>query len=121
MEIRKVNIQSKLNEISDFWNPKIVGEMNGQFIKLAKFKGNFVRHKHEQEDELFFVISGTLYIELTDKTHQLNPGDFIIIPKGTQHKPYAPEIVEVMLFEPGSTINTGDKKNEFTIQSPEKI
>lgn len=121
MEINKVNVQSKLNTFKEYWTPKIVGELNNQFVKIAKFKGEFVMHKHEQEDELFYVINGKLFIELADKTLELNTGEFVIIPKGVEHKPYAPEEVSVMLFEPATTLNTGNTKNDLTISNLDKI
>jgi len=121
MEINKVNLNSKLKTFSEFWTPKIVGELNNQLIKIAKFKGEFVMHKHEQEDELFYVIDGKLFIELRDKTLELNTGEFVIIPKGIEHKPYAPEEVSVMLFEPLTTLNTGNTTSELTISDLDKI
>ena len=121
MEIKKVNLLSKLDTFSDYWSPKIVGELNNQLVKVAKLKGEFVMHKHEQEDELFFVIDGKLFIELTDKILELNSGEFVVIPKGVEHKPYAPDEVSVMLFEPASTLNTGNTENEFTISDLDKI
>lgn len=121
MEINKVNLHSKLKTFNEYWTPKIVGELNDQFVKIAKFKGEFVMHKHEQEDELFYVIDGKLFIALVDKTLELNTGEFVIIPKGVEHKPYAPEEVSVMLFEPASTLNTGNTKNELTVSDLDKI
>ena len=108
MEIQKVNIQEKLGLFSDHWNPRIVGELNGQHVKLAKFQGEFIWHKHDNEDEMFLVLEGNFKMELRDKTIQLNKGDFIIIPKGVEHKPSAQNQVQVMLFEPATTLNTGD-------------
>ena len=93
---------------------KIVGELNKQMVKIAKFKGEFVMHKHEQEDELFYVINGKLFIELADKTLELNTGEFVIIPKGVEHKPHAEEECHIMLIEPRGIINTGEIKNELT-------
>jgi len=121
MEINKVNLQSKLKTFNEYWTPKIVGELNDQYVKIAKFKGEFAMHEHEQEDELFYVINGKLFIELRDKTLELNSGEFVIIPKGLEHKPYAPEEVSVMLFEPASTLNTGNIENELTISKLDKI
>jgi len=121
MEINKVNLQSKLKTFNEYWTPKIVGELNNQFVKIAKFKGEFVMHKHAHEDELFYVINGKLFIELIDKTLELNSGEFVVIPKGTDHKPYAPEEVSVMLFEPASTLNTGNVDNELTVSDLDKI
>jgi len=121
MNIKKVNLNSKLKTFSEYWTPKIVGELNNQFVKIAKFKGEFVMHKHEQEDEFFYVIDGKLFIELVDKTLELNTGEFVVIPKGVKHKPYAPEEVSVMLFEPATTLNTGNTKNELTVSDLDKI
>lgn len=121
MEINKVNLNSKLKTFNEYWTPKIVGELNNQSVKIAKFKGEFVMHKHEAEDELFYVLDGKLFIELIDKTLELNSGEFVIIPKGTEHKPYAPEEVSVMLFEPASTLNTGNTENEFTVSDLDRI
>lgn len=121
MEINKVNLHSKLNTFSEHWSPKIIGEMNNQLVKIAKLKGEFPKHHHEKEDELFYVIEGILYIELENKTLELNAGEFVIIPKGTAHKPYAPEEVHVLLFEPASTLNTGNINNNYTKTDLEKI
>jgi mannose-6-phosphate isomerase-like protein (cupin superfamily) len=114
MEIKKVNLEEKLNLFSAHWSPKIIGELNGQFVKIAKFKGEFIMHSHEKEDELFYVLHGELFIELKDSTLHLKAGEFVIIPKGTMHKPYAPEEASVLLFEPVSTLNTGEVKNDLT-------
>ena len=121
IEINKVNLKSRLDLINNFWSPKIVGELNGQHVKIAKFKGEFVMHNHQDEDELFFVINGTLYIELKSKVLELKSGEFIIIPKGVDHKPYSKNEVSVLLFEPKSTLNTGNVNNEFTISNIKKI
>lgn len=121
MGIDKVNLRSKLQTFSEYWTPKIVGELNQQLVKIAKFKGEFVMHQHEHEDELFYVIDGQLFIELEDKTLELNPGEFVVIPRGTNHKPYAPQEVSVMLFEPASTLNTGNVNNDLTVSDPDKI
>ena len=121
MEINKVNLQDKLDTFTEYWNPKIVGELNNQQVKLAKFKGNFINHKHDLEDELFLVLSGILYIKLEHKTLELNAGEFVIIPKGVLHQPYAPEEVSVMLFEPMTTVNTGDNTNDLTVNVLDRI
>ncbi len=121
MEIKKVNLQAKLNTFNAHWTPKIVGQLNNQLVKVAKFKGEFVMHHHEQEDELFYVIEGKLFIELLNETLELNAGEFVIIPKGTNHKPYAPEEVSVLLFEPATTLNTGNTKNDLTVSNLDKI
>ena len=121
MEINIVNLQSKLDTFNAHWTPKIIGELNNQLVKIAKFKGEFVMHSHEHEDELFYVIYGKLYIELVDKTLELNPGEFVVIPKGVEHKPYAPEEAGVLLFEPSYTLNTGNIENELTVTDLDKI
>ena len=108
MKPEKINIQHKLNLFNDYWNPRIVGKLNGQLVKLVKFKGAFVWHKHDNEDEMFLVVSGQFNMELRDETITINENDFIIIPKGTEHRPVAENEVHVMLFEPDSTLNTGD-------------
>ena len=114
MNIDKVNITQKLALFNDHWNPRIVGELNGQHVKLVKLHGEFTWHKHDEEDEMFFVIKGTLLMELRDRTIEISPGEFIIIPKGTEHKPTSKEEVHIMLFEPAGTLNTGNQQNEFT-------
>ncbi len=121
MSIEKINIAEKLSLFNDFWNPRIVGELNRQHIKLVKFKGEFVWHKHENEDELFLVISGTLKMEFRDKIVEVKPNEFIIVPKGIEHKPAAENEVSVMLFEPNTTLNTGNMKGELTRENLEKI
>ena len=112
--MEKVIIAEKLKLFSEYWSPKIVGELNGQHVKLAKFQGEFVWHKHDNEDEMFLVIEGILKMELRDKTITINKNEFLIIPKGTEHRPVAEKEVSVMLFEPSSTLNTGDTENELT-------
>jgi len=121
MQIVKINIANKLSLFHDYWNPRIAGELNGQHIKLVKFKGDFVWHKHDHEDEMFLVVKGSFIMELRDRSIQINEGEFIIIPKGTEHRPVASEEVHVMLFEPASTVNTGDEKNELTREKLETI
>ena len=106
---------------NEHWSPKIVGELNNQQIKLVKFLGNFVWHKHDEEDELFFVVKGTFVMELRDKNIELMEGEFLIVPKGIEHRPVAAEEVWVMLFEPTSTLNTGNVHNERTKAELEKI
>jgi len=108
MEIQKISITEKLSKINDHWNPRIVGELNGQHIKLVKAKGEFDWHKHDNEDEMFMVIKGEFEMELRDKTLLIHEDEFIIIPKGVEHRPVVKEEVHIMLFEPASTINTGD-------------
>jgi mannose-6-phosphate isomerase-like protein (cupin superfamily) len=112
--MEKINIINKLNLFQDHWNPRIIGELNGQHVKLAKLKGEFIWHSHEKEDELFYVIKGCLKMEFRDRVEILQPGEMIIVPRGVDHKPVAVEEVHIMLFEPASTINTGDIENERT-------
>jgi len=121
-KIKTVNLKQKFNSFNEHWTPKIVAELNGQHVKLAKLKGEFVMHKHDEEDELFLVQKGVLYIELKEETLEIKAGEFVVIPKGVEHKPYAPEEVEVLLFEPASTLNTGDQANhELTVSNLEKL
>lgn len=117
MGIQKINIEKKLRTFSEVWTPKIVGELNGQWVKVAKFKGEFVRHAHVDEDELFWVISGQLHIHLDDETLILNPGEMVIIPRGVAHQPIAPTETHVVLFEPKTTRNTGDQTTDHTTES----
>ncbi|MGE5457910.1 MAG: cupin domain-containing protein [Methanococcaceae archaeon] len=117
----KINLSEKFSLFSAYWDPKIIGELNGQYVKLAKLQGSFVWHKHDQEDELFFVIRGKLIIEFRDRTEELNEGEMIIVPRGFDHKPVAMEEVHVMLFEPVSTLNTGNMDNEMTKNELDKI
>jgi mannose-6-phosphate isomerase-like protein (cupin superfamily) len=112
--MEKVIIAEKLKLFSEYWSPKIVGELNGQHIKLVKFQGEFVWHKHDDEDEMFLVIEGVLKMELRDKTIEIHKNEFLIVPKGTEHRPVADEEVAVMLFEPASTLNTGNTESELT-------
>jgi mannose-6-phosphate isomerase-like protein (cupin superfamily) len=114
MPIEKVNIIEKLSRFTDYWNPRVAGELNGQQVKLVKFNGDFIWHKHDLEDEMFLVVKGSFTMELRDRSLKINEGEFIIIPKGTEHRPRATEEVHIMLFEPASTLNTGNEKNELT-------
>ena len=119
--MNKVNILEKLNQINDFWNPRIAGELNGQHIRLVKIKGEFAFHKHDNEDEMFLVIKGTLKLDFKDKLIEVSKGEFIIVPKGVLHRPIADQEVHLMMFVAASNINTGNIKNEFTLESLEKI
>jgi len=116
-----INIQEKFSLFSEFWSPKIVGELNGQYVKVVKLKGEFVWHKHDHEDEMFLVIKGVLKIEFRDRTETIHENEFIIVPKGIEHKPIADEEVWVMLFEPKETLNTGDVTSAFTKENLESI
>ncbi len=119
--MEKVNLEQKFGLFSEHWSPKIVGELNGQHVKLAKLKGEFIWHKHENEDELFFVVKGILKMEFRNKTVYVHENEFIIVPKGTEHRPVTDEEVLVMLFEPISTVNTGNENTELTKTILEKI
>jgi mannose-6-phosphate isomerase-like protein (cupin superfamily) len=121
MGIEKINIAEKLAQVHDTWNPRIAGELNGQYVKLVKVNGEFIWHRHDDEDEMFLLVKGNFTIQLRDKTIELQPGEFVIIPKGVEHKPVAYGEAEVMLFEPASTLNTGNIKNERTRQTLEKL
>lgn len=116
-----INIQEKFALFSDHWSPKKVGELNGQQILLAKIKGEFVFHQHDDEDELFMVIKGSLDIELKDKIVSLQEGEFYIVPKGVAHKPIAKEEVYLLLFEPLTTKHTGDIIADITVETYESI
>ncbi|MGU9939145.1 cupin domain-containing protein [Empedobacter brevis] len=119
--MNKVTLSEKFSLFSEYWSPKIVGKLNGQHVKLVKLNGEFVWHKHDNEDEMFFVIDGTLKIEFRDKIITLHKDEFLIIPKGTEHKPVAEEEVLVMLFEPATTLNTGDAENQLTKHQLDRI
>ena len=121
MKIEKINISDKLSLFDDYWNPRIVGELNGQYVKLVKFKGEFVWHKHENEDEMFLVVKGEFKMELRQKIIDIKEGELIIIPRGTEHRPTASEEVHIMLFEPMSTLNTGNVEDKLTKNMLEKI
>jgi mannose-6-phosphate isomerase-like protein (cupin superfamily) len=117
----KVNVSQKLSLFNDHWNPRIAGELNGQHVKLAKFRGEFIWHTHKNEDELFYVLNGEFTMEYRDRSILVKEKEFIIVPRGTEHRPVADNEVAVMLFEPISTLNTGDQKGERTRDSLEKI
>jgi mannose-6-phosphate isomerase-like protein (cupin superfamily) len=117
----KINVADKFSSISDYWNPRIAGELNGQMVKLVKFKGEFVWHKHDDEDEMFYVVEGEFDMELRDKTITIRENEFIIIPRGIEHRPVAQQEVSVILFEPATTLNTGDQRNQMTKEVLERI
>ncbi len=119
--MEKINLAQKLSMIKEHWSPKIVGEVNDVYIKLVKFKGEFVWHFHEAEDELFFVVKGTMLMKLRDKDIELEEGECIIIPKGVEHMPVSDGEVQVMLIESKSTLNTGNIQSERTVKEPERI
>ena len=117
----KVNLAEKFALFADHWSPKVVGELNGQQVKLVKFVGEFVWHKHDAEDELFLVVAGSFRMEFRDRTVNLSAGEFLIVPRGVEHRPVADEEVQVLLFEPASTLNTGDTRNERTVDHLERL
>lgn len=119
--IEVINIQKKFNQIKEYWVPGIVGELNDHQIRLAKFKGEFCQHKHDNEDEMFLVVKGEIEIELTDKNINVSQGEFVIIPKGNVHKPIAQDEALVLMFEKSSAKNTGNIKDERTMQVIPKI
>ena len=119
--MEKVNLAQKFSLFSGVWQPKIAGEINDSYLKLVKVKGEFVWHHHEQEDELFLVVQGTLRMRLRDRDVLLREGEFLIVPRGVEHLPIAEEEVHVLLFEPKSTLNTGNVRNERTIAELERI
>ncbi len=117
----KVNLAEKFALFAEHWSPKIVGELNGQHVKLVKFQGDFVWHKHDQEDELFFVVKGRFRMDFRDRQVWLEEGEFLIVPRGVEHRPVAEEEVHVLLFEPATTLNTGDVRGERTVDVPQRI
>jgi mannose-6-phosphate isomerase-like protein (cupin superfamily) len=119
--MEKINVPEKLDLFDDYWNPRIVAELNGQYVKLAKFMGDFVWHTHDNEDEMFYVVSGELTIEFRDKTVHLKEKEFMVVPRGVEHRPSAQKEVHVLLFEPKQTLNTGNINNELTRDNLEKI
>jgi mannose-6-phosphate isomerase-like protein (cupin superfamily) len=119
--MHKVNLREKLALFSDQWKPKIVGELNGQLLKLVKFQGPFVWHHHDDEDELFLVVKGRFRMEFQDRHVWLEEGEFLIVPRGVEHRPVADEEAHVLLFEPSSTLNTGNVHNEQTVTQLERM
>jgi len=117
----KVNINDKLALFDEYWKPKIVGELNGQMVKLVKFKDEFVWHHHEAEDEMFLILKGRLLMEFRERNVWVEEGEFIIVPRGIEHRPVAEEEVHVMLFEPATTLNTGNAESELRLEMLEKI
>lgn len=119
--MEKVNLIDKFGLFTEHWSPKVVGELNGQQVKLAKFQGEFIWHHHEHEDELFLVVKGSFEMEFRDKIVHLSEGEFLVVPRGVEHRPVAKEEVWVLLFEPASTLNTGNAVDEKTKVVLEKI
>jgi mannose-6-phosphate isomerase-like protein (cupin superfamily) len=121
MQMEKVNLREKLSLLTEHWSPRIAGELNGQQVKLVKFQGPFTWHHHENEDELFLVVQGRFRMELRDRTVELEEGEFLIVPRGVEHRPVADEEVHILLFEPASTLNTGNVENERTVRELQRI
>jgi mannose-6-phosphate isomerase-like protein (cupin superfamily) len=119
--MEKVNLVEKFSLFDEYWSPKIVGELNGQWVKLAKLKGEFVWHHHAAEDELFLVVKGRLVIKLRERDVVLDEGEFFIVPRGVEHQPVAEEEAHVLLFEPKSTLNTGNVRSQRTVEELETI
>ncbi|HEX7312362.1 MAG TPA: cupin domain-containing protein [Pyrinomonadaceae bacterium] len=119
--IEKVNLSEKFGLFNEHWSPKIAGEVNDAYVKLVKFRGDFVWHKHDDEDELFLVVKGEIVIKLRDGDVRLGEGEFVIIPRGVEHKPVAAEEAHVILFEPKTVLNTGDVTNELTRPELERV
>ena len=124
--MQKIRLRDKLAAIEEHWSPKIIGELNGQHVKLVKFQGEFVWHHHDSEDELFLVLKGSFEMKYRDEacdeqTQQISEGELIIVPRGTEHRPRAASEVHVLLFEPAGTLNTGNIRDSRTVVNPEKI
>jgi mannose-6-phosphate isomerase-like protein (cupin superfamily) len=119
--MEKVALASKFASFSEHWSPRIVGELNGQHVKLVKFVGEFVWHHHDHEDEMFLVHRGSFRMELRDRSIELVAGDFLIVPRGVEHRPVADDEVEVILFEPAGTLNTGNVTSERTVAEPARL
>ena len=119
--MEKINLRDKLARFDSHWDPKIIGELNGQYVKLVKFSGEFVWHHHDVEDEMFLVLEGRMAMHFRDRVVQLGKGEMIIVPRGVEHKPVAEPEAQVMLFEPASTLNTGNVRNERTLDTLQRI
>jgi mannose-6-phosphate isomerase-like protein (cupin superfamily) len=119
--MEKVNLAERFSRFSEHWKPHVAGELNGQHVRLAKLKGDFVWHHHEREDELFLVVQGRLRMHFRDRVVEVGPGEFLIVPHGVEHKPSADEETHVLLFEPAETLNTGNVRNERTVDSPRRL
>lgn len=117
----KVNLTAKLAQFGEYWKPKIVGELNGQQVKLVKFQGPFVWHHHQREDEMFLVVHGRFRMEFRDREVWIEQGELIIVPRGTEHRPVAEEEAHVLLFEPATTLNTGNVTGDLTVTDLERI
>lgn len=119
--MEKVSLTDKLALFDELWSPRIVGLLNGQHVKLAKVKGEFDWHHHDEEDELFLVIKGSLNIEFRDRTITLDEGEFLVVPRGVEHRPTAVDECHILLFEPAGTLNTGNVRSSYTVDNPETL
>ncbi|MFO7815016.1 MAG: cupin domain-containing protein [Halanaerobiales bacterium] len=119
--MNKITLKEKYQLIDQYWDPKIIGNVNEMEVKLAKIKGNFEYHTHQDNDELFYVFKGELIMKYRDSEETIKAGEMVIVPKGIEHKPYAEEETQIMLFEAKDTLNTGDKKNKLTKENLERI
>lgn len=119
--MHNVNLREKFERIREYWSPKIIGEVNDSYVKAVKFKGEFVWHHHENEDEMFLVMRGTMRMKFRDRDVLVREGEFVIVPRGVEHMPVAEEEVDVVLFEPKTTLNTGNVRNERTLQELERL
>jgi mannose-6-phosphate isomerase-like protein (cupin superfamily) len=119
--LRKVTLREAFDRIADLWSPRIAAELNGQHVKLAKLEGPFVWHHHEEADELFLVVQGRLVIELRDGSVTLEEGEFVVVPRGVEHRPVAEHEVHVLLFEPAGTLNTGNVQSDRTVRTPPRM
>ena len=119
--VEKVNLGEKFSKFEELWSPKIAGQVNDSLVKLVKFKGDFVWHKHDEEDEMFMVIKGRIQIRFRDRDVDLEEGEFLVVPRGVEHMPVAQEEAHVLLFEPATVLNTGDVRNERTLERLERI
>ena len=121
MSVEKITLSEAFDAFDEYWSPRIVGELNGQHVKVARLHGEFEWHHHDDADELFLVVEGTLRIELRDDALTLEEGEFAVVPRGVEHKPVADEEVEVVLFEPAGTVNTGNVESDHTVEDPERL
>lgn len=119
--MKKINLTEKLSKFTTHWSPKIIAELNGQHVKLVKFRGEFVWHSHEHEDELFHVVRGGFRMEFRDRAVELREGEMLVVPRGVEHRPVAVEEVCVLLFEPAATVNTGTAGGALTVAQPDWI
>ena len=119
--INPINLEQKLSLFTEHWKPKVVAELNGQHVKITKMKGTFVWHHHDNEDELFLILSGRLRMDFRDRQVWVEPGEMIVVPRGVEHRPHSDVETSMLLFEPASTLNTGNLRNERTVEQLERI